>query len=412
MSKKKEDNKILAVTLGGLILFNLFKHKEQKTEDQEEIFQNWDSKLYFGPEEYDPFYDLNRNQYYIESKLTNVSINSSANMNWRVDLNSFFIGIDEDTLINPLTHSKWQGNKSIYYYRINCPIEIFNPFEIEHFINLFFSVQQDSNPIIYNNNELIPWDSMAFLEFLFTCYLGYSPSKKELSNFTRAIESATKYIDDEKSFNSTEEGRFPIQFGRNSYSDLWDYAVDYVRDKYSTTKDNARVALLATKGIFLLEAVISNSDYKLVLKNWAWERLSKQKYSLVWGSTSTDAISIKEKTSIIIEPINGSDFKFISLNSPFYKIERGLAPNLEIYIKYYSDQINSQNFKNFIIRYGTSLNILTDYSNNYVDLELKPLERFTYLDNTQFFDRFLNMLSEYHELFGEQQAVGYYEQKQ
>ena len=412
MSKKKEDNKILAVTLGGLILFNLFKHKEQKTEDQEEIFQNWDSKLYFGPEEYDPFYDLNRNQYYIESKLTNDSINSSANMNWRVDLNSFFIGIDEDTLINPLTHSKWQGNKSIYYYRINCPIEIFNPFEIEHFINLFFSVQQDSNPIIYNNNELIPWDSMAFLEFLFTCYLGYSPSKKELSNFTRAIESATKYIDDEKSFNSTEEGRFPIQFGRNSYSDLWDYAVDYVRDKYSTTKDNARVALLATKGIFLLEAVISNSDYKLVLKNWAWERLSKQKYSLVWGSTSTDAISIKEKTSIIIEPINGSDFKFISLNSPFYKIERGLAPNLEIYIKYYSDQINSQNFKNFIIRYGTSLNILTDYSNNYVDLELKPLERFTYLDNTQFFDRFLNMLSEYHELFGEQQAVGYYEQKQ
>lgn len=412
MSKKKEDNKILAVTLGGVILLNLFRPKEQKTEDQEEIFQNWDSNLYFGPENYDQFYDLNKNQYYIESKLTNDSINSSANMNWRVDLNSFFIGIDGDKLINPLTHSKWKGNKSIYYYRINCPIEIFNPFDIEHFINLFFSVQQDSNPIIYNNNELIPWDSRAFIEFLFTCYCGYLGTKDEVDNFVSSIESATKYIDDEKSFNSTEEHRFPPQFGRNSYSDLWDYAVDYVRDKYSTTKDNARVALLATKGIFLLEAVISNLNYKTVLKEWAWDRLSKKKYSLVWGSTSTDAISIKEKRSIIVELINGADLKFISLNSPFSEIDRGLAPNLEIYIKYYSDQINSQNFKNFIISYGTSLNLLTDYSNNYVDLELKPLERFTYLDNTQYFDRFLQMMSEYHENFGEQQAVGYYEQKQ
>lgn len=410
MAKKKEDNKILAVTLGGLIFLNLLKPKEQKTDDQEETFQNWDSKLYFGPEEYDPFYDLNKNQYYIESKLTNDSFSASSNMSWRVDLNSFCLGIDGDTLINPLSHSKWGGNKNIYYYRINCPIEIFNPFEIEHFINLFFPVNS-KNPILYNNNNLIPWDSRAFLEFLFTCYYGYFGNKNEVDNFVSSLESATEYIDDEKSFNSTEEGRFPRQFGKNSYSDVWDYAVDYVRDKYSTTKDNARVALLATKGILLLEAVVSNSDYKNVLREWAWDRISTKKYSLVWGSSSTDAISIKEKTSIIIEPINGADYKFISLDNPFFKIERGLAPNLEIYLSYYSDKITSVNFKNFIIKYGTSLNILTDYANNYVDLELKPLERFSFLDNTQYFDRFLNMLSEYHELFGEQQAVGYYEQK-
>lgn len=411
MSKKKEDNKILAVTLGGLIFLNLLKPKEQKTDDQDETFQNWDSKLYFGPEEYDPFYDLNKNQYYIESKLTNDSIKASANMSWRVDLNSFYIGIDGDTLINPLTHSKWKGNKSIYYYRINCPIEIFNPFEIEHYIDIVFPFLK-KKIIVLNNKELIPWDSRSFVEFLFTCYYGYFGTKNEVDNFVSIIESATEYIDDEKSFNSTEEGRFPRQFGRNSYSDVWDYAVDYVRDQYSTTKDNARVALLSTKGILLLEAVVSNSDCKLVLKNWAWERLKKQKFSLVWGSSSTEAIMVKEKTSIIFEPINGADFKFISLENPFSIIDRGLAPKLEININYNSDQVTAENFKEFIISYGTSLNILTDYSNDYVDLELKPLERFSFLDNTQYFDRFLNMLSEYHELFGEQQAVGYYEQKQ
>ena len=411
MAKKREDNKILAVTLGGLFLWNFLKPKEQKTDDQDETFQNWDSKLYFGPEEYDPFYDLNKNQYYIESKLTNDSIKASANMSWRVDLNSFCLGIDGDTLINPLTHSKWKGNKSIYYYRINCPIEIFNPFEIEHYIDIVFPFLK-KKIIVLNNKELIPWDSRSFFEFLFTCYNVYFGTKNEVDNFVSLIESATEYIDDEKSFNATEEQRFPRQFGKNSYSDVWDYAVDYVRDKYSTTKDNARVALLATKGILLLEAVISNSDSKLVLKNWAWKRLEQQKFSLVWGSSATDAISIKEKTSIIIEPINGADYKFISLENPFSIIDRGLAPKLEININYNSDQVTAENFKEFIISYGTSLNILTDYSNDYVDLELNPLERFTYLDNTQYFDRFLNMLSEYHELLGEQQSVGVYEPKQ
>ena len=409
---KKNDNKIVALALGGFLIWNILRSSDKTIEetDDKDSFINWDADLYWGPEEYDPFYDLNKNQYYIESKLTNDSFSASSNMSWRVDLNSFCLGIDGDTLINPLSHSKWGGNKNIYYYRINCPIEIFNPFEIEHFINLFFPVNS-KNPILYNNNNLIPWDSRAFLDFLYTCYCGYLGSKNDVDNFISSIESATKYIDDEKSFNSTEEGRFPRQLGKNSYSEVWDYAVDYVRDKYSTTKDNARVALLATKGILLLEAVVSNSDYKNVLREWAWDRISTKKYSLVWGSSSTDAISIKEKTSIIIEPINGADYKFISLDNPFFIIERGLAPNLEIYLSYYSDKITSANFKNFIIKYGTSLNILTDYANNYVDLELKPLERFSFLDNTQYFDRFLNMLSEYHELFGEQQAVGYYEQK-
>lgn len=411
---KKNDNKIVAFALGAFLIWNVLKSSDKKTIDEtddKDSFQNWDSDLYIGPNEYDPFYDLNKNQYYLESKLTNDYFSASANMSWRVDLNSFCLGIDGDTIINPLTHSKWKGNKSIYYYRVNCPLEILNPFDGDHFINFKLTVS-DSKIITFNNNELIPWDSKAFLEFLFTCYCGYLGSKNEVDNFVSSIESATKYIDDEKSFNSTEEGRFPIQFGRNSYSEVWDYAVDYVRDKYSTTKDNARVALLATKGIFLLEAVVSNSDYKLVLKNWAWERLSKQKFSLVWGSAATDAIMIKSRSNIILEPINGADFKFISLNSPFSKVERGLAPKFEFNFEYYSDQIETENPKEITIKYGNSLNTLVDYSKNEIDLEIKPLERFTFLDNTQYFDRFLQMLSEYHELFGEQQSVGVYEQKQ
>lgn len=406
---KNNDNKIAAIVLGGFLIWNLTKTSDKK--DDKDSFQNWDSDLYIGPDEYDPFYDLNKNQYYLESKLTNDYFSASANMSWRVDLNSFCLGIDGDTLINPLTHSKWKGNKSIYYYRVNCPLEILNPFDGDHFINIKLPFS-DSKIITFNNNELIPWDSRAFLEFLFTCYCGYFGTKNEVDNFLSLIESATKYIDDEKSFNSTEEGRFPRQFGKNSYSDVWDYAVDYVRDKYSTTKDNARVALLATKGILLLEAVVSNSDCKLVLKNWAWERLSKQKFSLVWGSSATDAIMIKNRSNIILEPINGSDFKFISLNSPFSKVERGLDPKFEFYFEYYSDQKETENPKEITIQSGNSLNTLVDYSKNEIDLEIKQLERFTFLDNTQYFDRFLNMLSEYHELFGEQQAVGYYEQKQ
>lgn len=406
---KNNDNKIAAIVLGGFLIWNLTKTSDKK--DDKDSFQNWDSDLYIGPDEYDPFYDLNKNQYYLESKLTNDYFSASSHMSWRVDLNSFCLGIDGDTLINPLTNSKWQGNKSIYYYRVNCPLEILNPFDGDHFINIKLPFS-DSKIITFNNNELIPWDSRAFLEFLFTCYNGYFGTKNEVDNFVSSIESATEYIDDEKSFNSIEERRFPRQFGRNSYSDVWDYAVDYIRDIYSTTKDNARVALLATKGILLLEAVISNSDSKLVLKNWAWERLSKQKFSLVWGSSATDAIMIKSRSNIIVEPINGADFKFISLNNPFSKIEKVLAPKFEFYFEYYSDQKEIENPKEITIKYGNSLNTLVDYSKNEIDLELKPLDRFSFLDNTQYFDRFLQMLSEYHESWGEQQAVGYYEQKQ
>lgn len=408
---KNNDNKIAAIVLGVFLIWNITKTSEKKDDKDDKGFLNWDSDLYLGPDDYDPFYDLNYNQFYKESKLTNDYFSASSNMNWRVLMNNFFCGIDGDTIINPLTHSKWLGNKPVYYYRFNCPIEIFNPFDGDHFVNINLPISE-YKIISFNNQELIPWDSRAFLEFLFTCYLGYSPSEKELSNFTSAIESATKYIDDEKSFNSTEEHRFPPQFGRNSYSDLWDYAVDYVREKYSTTKDNARVALLATKGIFLLDAVVSNSDYKLVLKNWAWERLKKQKSSLVWGSSSTDAIIIKSRSNVIIEPINGADFKFISLHNPFSKIERGLAPKFEFYFEYYSDQKETENTKEITIKYGNSLNTLVDYSKNEIYLELKPLDRFSFLDNTQYFDRFLQMLNEYHESWGEQQAVGYYEQKQ
>lgn len=410
---KNNDNKIAAIVLGGFLIWNLTKTSDKKDDkDDKDSFLNWDSDLYMGPEEYDPFYDMSYNSKYKESKLTNDQYKASSYMNWRVDLDSFFVGIDQDTLINPLTNHKWQGNKSIYYYRINCPVEIFNPFDNEHYIDLFFPVKHDSNPIIYNNNKLIPWNSRAFLEFLFTCYTGYVGSVNEVDNFVSSIESATKYIDDEKSFNSTEEQRFPKQFGKNSYSDLWDYAVDYVREKYSTTKDNARVALLATQGVLLLEAVVSNSDYKLVLKNWAWERLEKQKFSLVWGSSSSGAITIESRSSVVIEPFNGADFKFISLDNPFSEIERGLSPVFIFDIKYKSDMIQQDNFKNITIKYGKSLNMSKDYSEDYISLDINYLDRFTYLDNTQYFDGFLNMLSEYHENFGEQQAVGYYEQKQ
>lgn len=411
---KKNDNKIVALAFGGFLIWNILRSSDKTIDekDDKDSFINWDSDLYMGPEEYDPFYDMSYNSKYKESKLTNDQYKASSYMNWRVDLDSFFVGIDKDTLINPLTHSKWKVNKSIYYYRINCPLEIFNPFDNEHYIDLFFPLKHDSNPIIYNNNKLIPWNSRAFLEFLFTCYYGYSGSKNDVDNFVSSIESATKYIDDEKSFNSTEERRFPPKFGKNSYSDVWDYAVDYVRDKYSTTKDNARVALLATKGILLLEAVVSNSDYKLVLKNWAWERLNQQKFSLVWGSSSDGAITIERRSNVIIEPINGSDYKFISLDNTFSEIERGLAPVFIFDIKYKSDMIQQDNFKNITIKYGKSLNMSKDYSEDYISLDINYLDRFTYLDNTQYFDRFLNMLSEYHESFGEQQSVGVYEQKQ
>ena len=162
----------------------------------------------------------------------------------------------------------------------------------------------------------------------------------------------------------------------------------------------------------MLEAVVSNSDYKLVLKNWAWERLSKQKFALVWGSSAKDAIMIESRSIIIIEPVNGADYKFISLENPFSEIERGLSPAFIFDIKYKSDMIQEDNYKNITIKYGKSLNMSKDYSEDYISLDINYLDRFTYLDNTQYFDRFLNMLSEYHELLGEQQAVGYYEQKQ
>lgn len=406
MSKK--NNKILIFTLGGFLIWKLLKtNNNVVVSDESDKIQNCDNDLYFGPDEYDPFYDLNKNRFYIESKFTNDSINSSANMNWRIDSNSFYIGIDEDTLINPLSNSKWKGNKSFYYYRFNFLIEIFNPFNIQHYIDLVFDYKEKI--ISYNNDELIPWDSNCFIEFLYTCYSGDDTKNiNQLSSFVEHLNKATSYIDDEKSFNSIEEERFPMYLGHNSYEEIFDYAIDYVKDKYSTTKDNARVALLATKGIFLLEAIIQNKDYKEVIKKWAWDRLKKQKFSLVWGSDVTDAITVNNQSSIFIEPINGADFKFISLSNPFSKIERGLAPNFQYNVSYYSDQITTLNKKNFIIKYGKSINMIVDYSNDYINIDLNDLERFTYLNNTEYFNKFLQMMGALTQEFGEQQLVGEY----